>query len=117
MLAKRIVTILPPLSFEEALECTKIHSLSGLLPANAALVTTRPFRSPHHAVSDSGPHRRRLDPKAGRGESRTPRRPLPGRAARVQARGAGGLAPATQKGQAHHLPRRDLPHLSRLLYP
>jgi magnesium chelatase family protein len=40
MLAKRIVTILPPLSFEAALECTKIHSISGLLPANAALVTT-----------------------------------------------------------------------------
>src|SRR5206468_8450467 len=42
MLAKRIVTILPPLSFEEALECTKIHSISGLLPAHQALVTTRP---------------------------------------------------------------------------
>jgi magnesium chelatase family protein len=58
MLAKRIVTILPPLSFEEALECTKIHSISGpwryAVPANAALVTTRPFRSPHHSISDAG---------------------------------------------------------------
>jgi magnesium chelatase family protein len=54
MLAKRIVTILPPLSLEEARECTKIHSISGLLPANAALVTTRPFRSPHHSISDAG---------------------------------------------------------------
>src|SRR4029077_3573816 len=42
------------LSFEEALGRTKIHSISGLLPANAALVTTRPFRSPHHSVSDAG---------------------------------------------------------------
>src|SRR5213592_121731 len=54
MLAKRIATILPPLSFEEALECTKLHSISGVLPANAALVTTRPFRSPHHSISDAG---------------------------------------------------------------
>jgi hypothetical protein len=54
MLAKWIVSILPPLSFEEALEVTKIHSISGLLPANQALVTTRPFRSPHHSVSDAG---------------------------------------------------------------
>src|SRR6266542_6042233 len=54
MLAKRIVTILPPLSFEEALECTEIHSIIGLLAANTALVTTRPFRSPHHSISDAG---------------------------------------------------------------
>jgi magnesium chelatase family protein len=53
-LAVTIVTILPPFSFEEALECTKIQSISGLLPANAGLVTTRPFRAPHHSVSDAG---------------------------------------------------------------
>ncbi len=47
-------TILPPLSFEEALEYTKIHSTSGLLTANAVLVTTRPFRSPHRSVSNAG---------------------------------------------------------------
>jgi magnesium chelatase family protein len=54
MLARRIATILPPLSFEEALEVTKIYSISGLLPPRTALMTTRPFRSPHHTVSDAG---------------------------------------------------------------
>ena len=53
MLAKRLPTILPPLSFEEALETTKIHSVSGMLPTDVALVSTRPFRSPHHTISDS----------------------------------------------------------------
>lgn len=53
MLAKRIPSILPPMTFEEALETTKIHSISGILPKDKALVTERPFRSPHHTVSDA----------------------------------------------------------------
>ena len=53
MLAKRLPTILPPLSFEEAVETTKIHSVAGMLPPDTALVSTRPFRSPHHTISDS----------------------------------------------------------------
>jgi magnesium chelatase family protein len=54
MLAKRLPTILPPLSLYEALETTKIHSVAGKLPENASLISKRPFRSPHHTISDAG---------------------------------------------------------------
>jgi len=52
MLAKRLPGILPPLSLHEALDVTKIHSVCGLLGADASLVASRPFRSPHHTISD-----------------------------------------------------------------
>ncbi|MCB0703885.1 MAG: YifB family Mg chelatase-like AAA ATPase [Saprospiraceae bacterium] len=52
MLARRMPTILPPLNLREALETTKIHSVAGKLPSNASLVAVRPFRSPHHTISD-----------------------------------------------------------------
>src|SRR5450432_1399090 len=54
MLAKRLATILPPLTLNEALETTKIHSIVGLLKPGQALVTQRPFRAPHHTASDAG---------------------------------------------------------------
>ncbi len=53
MLSKRLPTILPPLSLQEALETTKIHSVAGKLPENSTLISKRPFRSPHHTVSDA----------------------------------------------------------------
>lgn len=53
MLAKRIPSILPPLTLQEALETTKIHSVTGLLSSGQALVTIRPFRAPHHTISDA----------------------------------------------------------------
>lgn len=54
MLARRLPSILPNLRFAEALETTKIHSISGLLAKSDALIHTRPFRSPHHTISDAG---------------------------------------------------------------
>jgi magnesium chelatase family protein len=54
MLARRLPTILPTLSLEEAISTTKIHSICGLLASGQALLATRPFRSPHHTISDAG---------------------------------------------------------------
>lgn len=54
MLAKRMPSILPPLTFEEALETTKIHSISGLTTPEMPIITKRPFRSPHHTISSAG---------------------------------------------------------------
>jgi len=54
MIARRLPTILPLMTFEEALEVTKIHSIAGTLPANTSLITQRPFRAPHHTISNVG---------------------------------------------------------------
>ena len=54
MLARRIPTIMPPLSYDEAIETTKIHSIAGLLSASKFLLLNRPFRAPHHTISDAG---------------------------------------------------------------
>ena len=52
MMARRVATILPPLTFDEALEATSIHSVAGLLPPGTRLLAERPFRAPHHTISD-----------------------------------------------------------------
>jgi len=53
MMARRLPGLLPPLSFEESLEVTTVHSVAGLLPGGASLIRTRPFRAPHHTISDT----------------------------------------------------------------
>ncbi len=65
MLARRLATILPDLSFDEALETTKIYSIVGLLPANQAIISSRPFRAPHHTISDAGLVGGGTNPKPG----------------------------------------------------
>ena len=71
MMARRLGSILPPLTFDEALECTAIHSVAGTLPPGVGLLSERPFRAPHHTVSNvalvGGGHR----PAPGRSRSRT----------------------------------------------
>jgi len=54
MIARRIASVLPPMALEEALEATKIHSIAGTLKSHQALIATRPFRAPHHTISDAG---------------------------------------------------------------
>jgi magnesium chelatase family protein len=54
MLVRRLITILPPMTLAEAIETTRIHSVAGLTGDRTALVTTRPFRAPHHTISDAG---------------------------------------------------------------
>jgi len=83
MLAKRIPGILPPLAFEEALETTKIHSVAGVLDATAGLVSARPFRSPHHTISDAGLIGGGIIPRPGEVFSFPQRRALSRRAAGV----------------------------------
>ena len=84
MLAKRVPTILPVLSAEESIETTRIYSAVGRLPAGQPLLARRPFRAPHHTISQRRPGGRRLDAHARRNQPRPQRRAVSRRAARVQ---------------------------------
>ena len=66
MLARRLPTILPDLTFEESLEITKIHSVAGEIRSNEPIIVTRPFRSPHHTITGISLIRWRENPKAWR---------------------------------------------------
>ena len=95
MLARRLPGILPPLTDEEMLEVTRIHSVAGLLPSGQPVVTVRPFRAPHHSASAPaivGGGGSGLRP--GRGDARTLRGAVSGRARRVRPSRARGATPA-----------------------
>ena len=113
MLAQRLPTILPPLTPGESLETTRIYSAMGRLQPDEPLLATRPFRSPHHTISDAGMVGGGNPPGAGRNLPGPSRRALPRRAARVQPPQPGSAAPAARGGQGHHLAGPDCPRRSR----
>ena len=83
MIAKRIPTILPDMTLDEALETTKIHSIMGLLADDVPLIATRPYRSPHHTIVRCGANRRREVSAPRRGQPLAQRRAVSGRVAGV----------------------------------
>jgi len=83
------------LTFEESIETTKIHSVAGLLPPNSALVATRPFRSPHHTISDSALVGGGTIPHPGRNISLTSRHSFFGRASGICTKRSRSDAPAS----------------------
>ena len=95
MLAKRMPTILPPFTFEEALETTKIHSVAGVLDSRAGLLGVRPFRSPHHTISDAGLIGGGIVPATRRSLVGAQRCAFPRRTSGVSTQRTAGHAPAS----------------------
>ena len=93
MLARRLPTIMPPLTPSESLETTRIYSALGRLKADEPLLATRPFRDPHHTISDAGMVGGGNPPAPGEIIARPSRRPFPRRIARVPSPQPGGAAP------------------------
>jgi predicted ATPase with chaperone activity len=106
MVAKRIPTILPPLTFEEALETTKIHSVAGVLNSSAGLVGTRPYGSPQHTISDAGLIGGGTDTVSGRSLAGTSWRAVSRRIARIPAQRAQAHATTTRRRLTFALPGR-----------
>ncbi len=113
MLARRLPTILPEMSLAEALETTKIHSVAGLLAPGESLIAVRPFRAPHHTISDAG--------LIGGGSY-----PRPGEVSvahngvlfldelpEFRGQRPGGAAPAARGRRGHHQPRGHLARRTR----
>ena len=112
MIAQRLPSILPELSFEESIETTQIHSIAGLLPQGVSLLRNRPFRAPHHTVSAAGLTGGGSNPRPG--EIRLAHNgTVPGRAAGVLPVGAGSPAPAHGEQPGDHLPGRRQCDLSQ----
>ena len=105
MLAKRIPTILPRLTPGESIETTRIYSAMGLLQPGQPLLATRPYRSPHHTISDAGLVGGGSTPAPGE-ISLPQRRAVSGRAARVQPPHAGSAAPTAGRRHGDHLAGR-----------
>src|SRR5262245_56913923 len=103
MLARRLTIILPTMTLAEAIETTRIHHIAGLTGAATALVTTRPFRAPHHPMSEVGLIGSGPCADAGRGVAGAPRRAVSGRTPRVPPPRARGLTPAARGWCPIHL--------------